>query len=58
MGYVADFYYSPGDNYFESEDLRTTGEILIIDYVAIVEGRQIITNPLEIDRINQQEEKE
>jgi hypothetical protein len=52
MGYVADFYYSPGDNYFESEDLRTTGEILIIDYVAIVEGRQIITNPLEIDRIN------
>ena len=52
MGYVADFYYSPGDNYFESEDLRSTGEILIIDYVAIVEGRQIITNPLEIDRIN------
>jgi hypothetical protein len=51
MGYVADFYYNPGDNYIESDDLRSTGEIIVIDYVAIVEGRQIITNPLEIDRI-------
>lgn len=53
MGYVADFYYNPGDNYFESDDLRSTGEILIIDYVAIVEGRQVITNASEIDRINE-----
>ena len=53
MGYVADFYYTPGENYFESDDLRSTGEILIIDYVAIVEGRQVITNASEIDRINE-----
>ena len=53
MGYVADFYYTPGENYFESEDLRSTGEVLIIDYVAIVEGRQVITNSTEIDRINE-----
>ena len=53
MGYVADFYYNPGDNYFESDDLRSTGEVLIIDYVAIVEGRQVITNSTEIDRINE-----
>ena len=53
MGYVADFYYQPGENYFESDDLRSTGEILIIDYIAIVEGRQIITNPTEINRINE-----
>lgn len=53
MGYVADFYYNPGDSYFESNDLRSTGEVLIIDYVAIVEGRQVITNATEIDRINE-----
>ena len=53
MGYVADFYYNPGENYFESDDLRSTGEVLIIDYVAIVEGRQVITNSTEIDRINE-----
>jgi hypothetical protein len=53
MGYVADFYYNPGDNYFESDDLRSAGEVLIIDYVAIVEGRQVITNSTEIDRIQE-----
>lgn len=51
LGYIADIYYTPGNNYFESADLRSAGEILVINYVAIVEGRQIITNPIEISRI-------
>ena len=53
MGYVADFYYNPGDTFFESKDLRTTGEVLIIEYVAIIEGRQVITNASEIERIEE-----
>ena len=51
MGYSADFYYTPGNNYFESDDLRSIGEILVIDYIPIVEGRQVITNAIEIDRV-------
>lgn len=53
MGISADFYYTPGENYFESDDLRSTGEVLIIDYVAVIEGRQVITNAVEIDRIQE-----
>ena len=51
LGYTADFYYTPGNNFFESADLRSTGQIIIISYLAIVEGRQIITNGTEIDRV-------
>lgn len=52
LGYTADFYYEPGENYFESRDLRSTGEIIIIEYIAIVEGRQIIINANEVNRIS------
>jgi hypothetical protein len=51
LGFNADIYYTPGNNYFESADLRSTGEILIVNYIAIVEGRQIITNGTEINRV-------
>ena len=52
MGYVADFYYTPGNNYFESANSITVGTSIVISYVSIVEGRQVITNPTEIDRVN------
>ena len=51
LGYSADIYYTPGNTFFESADLRSAGEILIINYIAIVEGRQIITNNYEIERV-------
>ena len=51
FGYDADIYYQPGNNYFDSDDLMSTGTIIIINYVAIVEGRQIINNGTEINRI-------
>lgn len=51
LGFNADIYYTPGNNYFESADLKSTGEILIVNYIAIVEGRQIITNGTEINRV-------
>lgn len=52
LGYTADFYYTVGENYFTSEDLRSVGDIIIINYYSIVEGRQTITNTSEINRIN------
>lgn len=52
LGYTADFYYSPGENYFESNDLQSAGTIINISYQSVVEGRQVIINPNEINRIN------
>ena len=52
LGYTADFYYNPGENYFESNDLQSAGAVININYQSIVEGRQIVLNPNEIDRIN------
>ena len=52
MGYTADVYYTPGNNYFETADMLSAGNVVIIKYTAIVEGRQIITNNSEITRIS------
>jgi hypothetical protein len=51
MGVIADFYYSAGNNYFESASTVSIGTVIVIDYLPIVEGRQIITNSNEIDRV-------
>lgn len=52
LGVTADFYYKPGNEYFESNDIQSSGATIIIDYVPIVLGRQIIINSNEINRIN------
>lgn len=52
LGVIADFYYAPGDTYFESNDLQSAGTIIIIEYIPIVLGRQIIINSNEINRIS------
>ena len=51
LGVTADFYYAPGDTYFESNDLQSAGTIIIIEYIPIVLGRQIIINASEINRV-------
>ena len=51
MGVSADFYYSAGNNYIESASTISVGKVITIDYLPIVEGRQIITNAYEIDRV-------
>lgn len=51
LGATADFYYTPGNNYFESNDLQSAGEIIIVTYTPIVLGRQIITNNSEVSRV-------
>lgn len=52
LGITADFYYTPGNAYFESNDLQSAGTILIIEYTPIVLGRQIIIDTGEVNRIS------
>lgn len=57
MGYECDFYYTPGNNYFESVDLVSTGKVMTITYYAIIEGREIIINQNEINRVSEMTER-
>lgn len=51
LGVSADFYYSIGNNYFESDMSINAGSSITINYIPIVEGRQIINNSVEISRV-------
>lgn len=51
LGQTADFYYTVGNNYIESDTPLSAGDTIVIDYIAIVQGRQIITNSAEINRV-------
>lgn len=50
-GYDADIYYTPGNTSFSTDRTFGTGGTLIVEYTPIIEGRQIITNQDEIDRV-------
>lgn len=52
LGIEADFYYKAGDNYFDSQETLTAGQEIVIEYTAIVQARQIVSNGAEIDRIH------
>lgn len=52
VGTVADFYYSVASNLFESDSTYPAGQRIEIYYLPIIEGRQVITNNIEIDRIS------
>lgn len=51
LGIYADFYYATGNNFFERNISLNAGNSIEIEYLPIVEGRQIITNPTEINRV-------
>lgn len=51
IGYTADFYYTVGNNTFESARNISLGSVIVITYIPIIRGRQIITNNTEIARI-------
>ena len=51
IGITADFYYTPGKNYFEKSMGISVGSQIIITYYPLVEGRQIVNNGVEIDRV-------
>lgn len=52
LGQTADFYYTVGNNYIESDDPLDVGDKIVIEYTGIVQGRQIVINPSEIARIS------
>lgn len=51
LGQYADFYYTPGETYFDSDGILSAGQIIVIRYTPIIKGRQIITNTIETNRI-------
>lgn len=53
IGITADFYFTPGNNYFEKNTDITVGSRIVITYLPIVEGRQIINNGVEIERVTE-----
>lgn len=57
LGYTADFYYTPDSNILTSANTISVGSTIIINYIAVVEGRQIIINANEIQRISQTTER-
>ena len=53
LGYEGDFIYQPGNTYFESVNLVSTGAIITIVYFAIIEGREVVLNQEEISRVSE-----
>ena len=51
IGLTADFYYTPGNNYFEKSMSISVGSEIVITYTPLVEGRQVVTNSNEISRV-------
>ena len=51
-GITADFYYTPGEYFFERNINMGIGSAIKITYIPIVEGRQIVVNSAEIDRVS------
>ena len=54
LGITADFYYTVNNNQFEANTVYTAGTEIEISYIPIVQGREVIINPTEINRINTQ----
>lgn len=52
LGLTADFYYSIDYNIFQSEETYPLGTQIEISYLPVVLGRQVITNDIEIARVN------
>lgn len=52
IGITADFYYTPGEETLESDNLIAVGSNIEISYFPIIKGRQIITNQAEIERVS------
>lgn len=54
LGITADFYYKVGDTLFESANQLSVGTMIVITYIALIEGRQIVYNSDEVERIANQ----
>ena len=52
LGIYADFYYDVNSNIIESSDIYNIGDLIEVSYNAIIEGRQVVSNNNEINRIS------
>lgn len=53
-GVIADFYYKTSENSFESENILSAGSEVEISYTPIIQGREVVYNNQEINRIKEQ----
>ena len=51
LGYTADVYYSYGQNSLQTENIFLQGAVIYVTYTPLVEGRQVIYNADEVNRI-------
>ena len=54
LGYSGDFIYQPGETTITSSNTITVGGVIVITYLPIVKGREIILNTTESNRIQEQ----
>lgn len=54
VGIEADIYYTPGENQIETAEQQNQGIIIEVTYTPIVQGREIVLNNEEIERIGSQ----
>ena len=51
LGFEADFYYEPGKNQIEANDIYASGTQITAIYTPLIKGRQIVYNSPEVSRI-------
>lgn len=56
-GVEADFYYSVRSNEIETDTTYTSGTVIALNYIPLVEGRQIVYNTDEVNRVGSQLER-
>ena len=54
MGITADFYYTSNNSTFTANETYPAGTEITITYVAIIQGREVVYNTSEIQRISNQ----
>ena len=54
LGYSADFYYEPGKNELDSEEIYQQGSLITITYIPLIKGRQVVYNTNEVNRLTTQ----
>lgn len=54
IGITADFYYTPNSNVLTSNNIYSSGTEITITYISIIQGREVVYNTSEIQRISNQ----
>lgn len=57
VGINADFYYSTGSNKINADEVYTSGTNILVNYIPMIKGREIIINGGEVQRIESQTQR-